>query len=429
MGGSIVAPYVTRVVDDELDALIEDGITAVALEGPKAAGKTATALERARTVFALDRPDVRDLARADPARLIAADPPVLLDEWQQLPELWDLVKRAADDNPAPGRFVLTGSAARNEPGTHSGAGRIIRLRMRPMSTFERGAEPTVSLAAMLSGDPTRIDGTSDVRLEGYVDEILASGFPAIRQLGERARSAQLDGYIERVVDCDFAEVDRQVRRPAVLMRWLRAYAAATSTTTSFDKIRDAATGGEADKPARTTTAPYRDALERLWLIEEVPGWAPTHNHLRRLTSAPKHHLADPALAARLVGIDAGGLLAGQNPDPVLPRDGTFLGALFESLVTLDVRTYAQAAGASVHHLRTRAGEHEADLIVVRPDQRVVALEVKLSAGIDDRDVKHLLWLRKQIGDQLLDAAVITTGEYAYRRPDGVAVIPLALLGP
>jgi len=281
----------------------------------------------------------------------------------------------------------------------------------------------------VSGDPPSVGGASAVRLEGYVDEILASGFPAIRNLGERARVAQLDGYIARVVDHDFAEVGHQVRRPDVLMRWLRAYAAATSTSAAFDTIRDAATSGEADKPAKTTTGPYRDALERLWLIEEVPAWAPSHNHLKRLTVAPKHHLADPALAARLVGIDAGGLLAGRDPDPVLPRDGTFLGALFESLVTLDVRTYAQASGAAVHHLRTRAGEREVDLIVVRPDQRVVALEVKLSATVDNGDVRNLLWLRDQVGDDLLDSAVICTGEYAYRRPDGVAVIPLALLGP
>ncbi len=281
----------------------------------------------------------------------------------------------------------------------------------------------------MSGDPPSVGGASAVRLEGYVDEILASGFPAIRNLGERARVAQLDGYIARIVDHDFAEVGHQVRRPDVLMRWLRAYAAATSTSAAFDTIRDAATSGEADKPAKTTTGPYRDALERLWLIEEVPAWSPSHNHLKRLTVAPKHHLADPALAARLVGIDAGGLLAGRDPDPVLPRDGTFLGALFESLVTLDVRTYAQASGAVVHHLRTRAGEREVDLIVVRPDQRVVALEVKLSATVDNGDVRHLLWLRDQVGDDLLDSAVISTGEYAYRRPDGVAVIPLALLGP
>ena len=421
--------YLTRVLDAELDRLIDGGITAMAIEGPKAAGKTATATQRAATVFELDRPQVRDLARADPERLIAADPPVLLDEWQQVPELWDLVKRAVDQDPAPGRFMLTGSASRNHTGTHSGAGRIIRLRMRPMASAERGASPSVSLEGLLSGQLDAIAGNSDMRLDRYVEEILASGFPAIRRLGAAARVAQLDGYIARVVDRDFAEVGHEVRRPDVLLRWLRAYAAAVSTTAAFETIRDAATAGDADKPARTTVGPYRDALERLWVIEEVPAWGPTKNHLKRLTAAPKHQLADPALAARLLGLDAGALLSGAEPDPIVPRDGTFLGALFESLVTLDVRVYAQASGAAVHHLRTQRGEHEIDLIVVRPDQRVVALEVKLSANIDERDVKHLVWLRDQIGDELLDAAVITTGEFAYRRPDGIAVIPLALLGP
>ena len=150
--------------------------------------------------------------------------------------------------------------------------------------------------------------------------------------------------------------------------------------------------------------------------------------MRRLTQAPKHHLADPALAAHLVGIDAGALLRGQSAGPEVPRNGTLLGALFESLVTLSVKVYAQANEASVHHLRSRDGDHEVDLIVERRDQRVVALEVKLDGVPGSSDVRHLLWLREQLGEDLLDAAVITAGAQAYRRPDGIAVIPAVLLG-
>ncbi|MXY12411.1 MAG: DUF4143 domain-containing protein [Acidimicrobiaceae bacterium] len=140
-----------------------------------------------------------------------------------------------------------------------------------------------------------------------------------------------------------------------------------------------------------------------------------------------HQLADPALAARLLGVGADALIDGGDAGPAIPRDGTVLGALFESLVTLSVRVYAQANEARVSHLRTRAGEQEVDLIVERADGRVVALEVKLSALIDDRDVRHLHWLAEQIGPNLLDAAVITTGPEAYRRADGIGVIPAALL--
>jgi predicted AAA+ superfamily ATPase len=152
-------------------------------------------------------------------------------------------------------------------------------------------------------------------------------------------------------------------------------------------------------------------------------------HLRRLGSAPRHHLADPALAARLLGVEAGALLDPGTRGPLTPRDGTLLGQLFESLVTLDVRVYAQAAEARVGHLRTHGGEHEIDLIVERGDHRVLAMEVKLAHTVRDDDVRHLRWLRDQLGVDLLDAIVVTTGGDAYRRPDGIGVVPAALLGP
>ena len=243
----------------------------------------------------------------------------------------------------------------------------------------------------------------------------------------------------RVVDRDFVDQGHPVRRPDTLRRWMTAYAAATATTTSLEKIRNAATSGEGDTAAKTTALAYRDVLERLWIIDALPGWVPSRNQLARLTQAPRHHLADPALAARLLGVDEGALLRGAvSPlfDPgsgaplvraPAPRAGTLFGQLFESLVTLSVRTYAQVAEARVRHLREHDGRHEVDLIVERADQRVVALEVKLSAEVDDRDVRHLHWLREKLGDDLLDAAVITTGTLAYRRAVGIAVIPAALL--
>jgi len=148
-------------------------------------------------------------------------------------------------------------------------------------------------------------------------------------------------------------------------RRANAFPAASSTTASFETIRDAATSGEGEKPAKTTTQPYRDVLERLWVVDPVPAWVPTHNHIRRLSSPPKHQLADPALAARLLGLDADALLSGGAGDAPLPRDSSFLGALFESLLTLSLRVYAQASEARVFHLRTSGGEHEIDLIVER----------------------------------------------------------------
>ena len=394
-------------------------------------GKTATASGRAGTVHQLDDPAPRNIALADPVRLLDGEPSVLIDEWQRVPESWDLVRRAVDDGAPAGRFLLAGSASPEGLGhALGGGGRIVTVRMRPLSIAERSEEPTtVSLGAMLGGGRPKLTGRTGWRLEGYVEEILRSGFPGLRALSGRSLRAQLNGYIERVLDRDFPDLGHPVRNREGLRRWLTAYAAATATTATFEKIRDAATGGEGEKPSKKATLPYRAVLERLWVLDPVPAWAPTRSHIRRLTLPPKHHLADPALAARLLGVDARTLLSGDEIGPRIYRDGTLVGALFESLVTLSVRAYAQASEARVLHLRTGSGEHEIDLIVERPGGRVVAIEVKLARDADDADTAHLKWLRNAIGEDFLDAVVITTGREAYRRRDGIGVVPAALLGP
>lgn len=431
MTGYRTIVYERRLVDDDLDALAP-ALPAIALDGPKGVGKTSSALQRAATVIRLDDPAQRNLLEADPGRLDREPSPILLDEWQRLPEVWDRVRRSVDANPAGGRFLLTGSATPASTPVHSGAGRIVSLRMRPLSLAERRlVEPTVSLEQLLAGDAGRIAGTSPVELPGYVEEIVASGFPGIRPLTERARTVALDGYLAAVVQREFPDQGYAVRRPQALRAWLAAYAAATATVTSYSGILDAATPNEADKPARGTVTAYREVLTALWLLDPVPGWVPSAAALSRLKRSSKHHLADPALAARLLAATPRSLLGtGGAPGdvPVPGRDGTLLGALFESLVTLSVRTYAQAAHAAVYHLRTQNGDREVDLILEGDDRRVVALEVKLAGSVNDRDVRHLLWLRQTLGDRLADAAVVTTGQYAYRRRDGIAVVPAALLG-
>ena len=388
------------------------------------------ASRRARTIYALDDPDQLELAAADPGRLLNADPPILIDEWQRLPETWDLVRRAVDAGAHEGRFLMTGSASPDGLGTHSGAGRIPTLRMRPLSLAERlGGAGSVSLAELLSGGRPRLEGETSMGLEDYTDEILSSGFPGLRRYSGRALRTQLDGYLNRVVDRDFPELGRTVRNPAGLRRWMSAYAASSSTTTSFEKIRAAASSGDGVNVNRKAADPYRAVLERLWLLDPVPGWLPSRSRLKRLTTGAKHQLADPALAARLLGATRDALLKGESFGPPIPRDGTFLGALFESLVTLSVRVYAQGAEAEVKHLRSFAGDHEVDHVVQRADDRVIVVEVKLTAVPREQDFRHLKWLRREIGEDLLDALVITTGKAAYRREDGIGVVPLALLGP
>ncbi len=421
--------YRRRIIDDLLDELIPD-LAAIALEGAKGVGKTATASRRARTVISLDDPDSREAVAANPRHITSLDPPVFIDEWQLEPHLWDRVRRAVDADATGGRFLLAGSAD-VAPGVriHSGAGRIVSLEMRPLALSERGLiEPTVSLASLLTGAAPDIEGASPIDLSAYVDEIFASGFPGVRSLPERATQRQLDSYLRRIVERELPMSGVTVRRPATLQAWLRAYAAATSTTASYTTILDAATPGEADKPSRDTVDGYRDHLQRIFILDPIPGWISVFNPIKRLTIAPKHHLVDPDLAARLVGVEKAGLLRGER-EQVVQATGTWLGALFESLATASVRVYAAAANAEVSHLRMQGGEREIDLIVEGEDRRVVAIEVKLAPTVSDREVRHLNWLHDQIGDRLADRMVLTSGQFAYRRPDGVAVVPLALLGP
>ena len=308
-----IAHYRRRILDEELDAVI-DALPAIAIEGPKGVGKTRTALQRGRTVHCLDDPAVFAIAEADPERLLQGERPILFDEWQRLPLVWDSVRRAVDDGAAPGSFLLTGSASPDPPPTHSGAGRIVSLRMRPLSMSERVDGQTVSLAELLTGSRPRITGTSELGLDDYVEEILASGFPGIRGLKGRARRLQLDGYLDRIVDREIPdETGTTIRNPAALRRWMAAYAAASSTTTSFEKIRDAASAGHDNPPAKITAQVYRDALLRIWILDEIPAWIPANNPLNELGQAPKHQLTDPALAARLLGVDAAALLAGEFP--------------------------------------------------------------------------------------------------------------------
>lgn len=240
---------------------------------------------------------------------------------------------------------------------------------------------------------------------------------------------QLESYVARIVDREFDELGRPVRKPDVLRRWLAAYAAATATTASLETIRRATSSGGGDEPTRPVVNNYRDILQRIWILDPVPPWLPTRNYFSQLSRPEKHYLADSALAATLLGIGVDALLEGRDAPVAVPRDGTLLGHLFESLVTQSVRVYAQSAEAGVRHLRTGSGRQEIDLIVERSDHRVLAIEIKLARTVSDNDVRHLSWLEERLGDDLLDSVVITAGPDAYRRSDGIAVVPAALLGP
>ncbi|MFW0120081.1 ATP-binding protein [Rothia sp. P5764] len=413
--------YLPRSLDRELDDLLPH-LSAVAIDGPKGVGKTATAQRRADTVLSLDRTSNVALLESDFDFDSFRGKKLLLDEWQYYPKVWDMVRRAVDQGAPAGSFLLTGSASPYDmAGSHSGAGRVVSLRMRPMGLHERGqTTPTVFLSDLLAGEADISTYRSEYKLADYMEAIVASGFPGLAGFNPRALRAQLEGYLMRVIDRDIPELGAEVRHPLALRKWLAAYAAAESSTTAYSKLLDATTGGDGTQPSEKTTRTYREHLAKLWLLDPVPGWVPALNAFTRLQQSPKHHLADPALAAHLLGLDASALLS--------DRGSHMAGPLFESLVTLTVRVMAQSLEATVSHLRMNSGAREIDLLVEGHDGQLVAIEVKLKAVPTDRDVRHLLWLKEQLPQRVASLVVITAGDVAYRRPDGVYVIPLALLG-
>lgn len=422
-------PYQARVIESELKELAAE-LPAIAIDGAKGVGKTATALQFAHTVRNLEEPGERLAVEAAPRTALEGQAPILIDEWQLVPIVWNEVRRHVDAGAEAGRYLLTGSASPENVTTHSGAGRIVSLHMRPMSLVERTPQlATVSLRDFLDSKDPKIAGRTEWTTPDYAQEVLRSGFPGLRGYTDRALHAQISGYLERIVDREFAQLEYRLRKPESLRRWMTAYAAATATTTSFDKIRAVSADESGKVQPVASTLPYRDVLSRLWILDPIPAWQPWTASVPRLGVKDKHHLVDPALAASLLGASSAVLVAGKERTPLPVAGSTLLGRLFESLVTQSIRVYAQSAQARVFHLRTHSGDREVDLIVERPGGGVLGIEVKLKPAIEDRDVRDLLWLRDQIGDEWIGGVVINTGPSAYLRKDGIAVLPAILMGP
>lgn len=414
------AEYLPRYLDRLIPELLK-GLSAVAIDGPKGVGKTETASRHSDVILRLDTPATRQLLENRMVPTLEQASRVCVDEWSRLPETWDAVRRLVDAHSAT-RFLLTGSASPVAGvDTHSGAGRIVSLRMRPLALAERpGTAPTISLASLFEPDAA-IEGSTKFILDDYAREICASGLPGIHGLTPRLRRMALEGYTQRIIDRDLVEMGAAVRRPQALRAWLAAYAAASSTTATYSTILDAATPNEGDKPGRDATRGYRELLTKIWVLDPVPAWLPAQTPLKRLVAGEKHQLADPGLAAHLLGVTEEQLLSGAA------GTGEVFGQLLESLATLSLRAAADGAEARIAHLRTRGGRQEIDLIAERFDGRVVAFEVKLARTIRPSDVAHLHWLGEMLGDRLVTKVVLYTGEHAYRRSDDIAVIPLSLL--
>ena len=415
--------YIPRIVDAELaDRLAATG--AVVVEGPKACGKTATAESVAASAVFLD---VDDTARAmvdlDPAAVLAGDTPRLIDEWQTEPAIWNHIRRAVDRRGAPGQFILTGSAVPTDDITrHTGAGRLTRLRMRPMSLFETGRSTgEISLAGLLAGNPQR-SARSHITVQELAELVCAGGWPGHqgRNLAQAVRANR--DYLSEVQRVEVQRLEDKRRDPVKVGRLLRSLARNIATPATVATLaRDVRGTGPSFKAS--TAAEYMEALERLMIVEDQPAWSPHLRSRTTLRTTPVRHFADPSLAAAA-------LRATPNR---LRGDLEALGLLFESMVIRDLRVYAQAADAQVFHYREKDGL-EVDAIVEDAEGRWAAFEVKMGArrvkdGMANLErVANRMRTSSGYGEPGALAVVVPSGFGAV--PQGRAgVVPLGALGP
>lgn len=417
------AVYRPRIADQELAwRLASSG--AVVIEGPRVCGKTTTARRAAASELLMDvDPRVSETMAVDPALLLAGASPRLIDEWQVEPAIWNHVRRAVDERPGLGHFILTGSAIPADDVTrHTGAGRMSRLRLRPMSLFELGhSTGQVSLAELMDGRAVpRV--VNEVPLAKVAERICVGGWPGhLRRKSRDAAMLANEDYVAEICRVDIGRADGVGRDPERVNRFLQSLARNTATVVSAASMARDVQGSEGAFSEETARS-YLAALERLMVVEQQPAWAPHLRSRSRLRTSWKRHFVDPSLATAALGAEPRHLL----------RDVPWFGFLFESMVVRDLRVYAQAMRAKVYHYRDNTGL-EVDAIVDRGPRRWAAFEIKLGQGRIEEGAKTLLAFAERVDTGRCGTpaalAVITSTGYGYQRPDGVGVIPVGALGP
>lgn len=425
--------YMPRVVDDEL-ALRLEAFGATLIIGPKWCGKTTTGEQKAKSVLRMQDPDRRDgyLATAEtkPSLLLKGENPRLIDEWQMAPVLWDAVRVAVDQRQEEGLFILTGSTSVDNTGImHSGTGRISRMKMYPMSLFESGqSNGCVSLKALFDDPGLDIDGAiSDLSIEELIFAACRGGWPAsLRRKSDAAKLMIAKDYINNICETDISTVDGVQRNPVWANMILRSYARNVSTLTKKTTIyKDVA--ANADSMTAATMDAYLNALEKLFVIEDIDAWCPAIRSATTIRSGKKRGFTDPSIPVAALGL---------TPEYFQTDLKTF-GFVFECLCTRDLKVYSQALGGKVSYYHDRYGL-EADAVLHLDDGRYALIEFKLGSQEIEEGAGHLLQIRDLVRkynrneiqvplrepDLLM---VITGGDMAYIRPDGVKVVPIGAL--
>lgn len=413
--------YLPRTADRELARRLAT-IGAVLIEGPKACGKTATATQVANTVFRLDEDEAaRTAVKLAPERLFNNPTPILFDEWQVEPAIWNRVRRQVDDRQGRGLYILTGSATPNEDANrHSGAGRFGVIQMRPMSLFESGhSNGDVSLAALFEGEEPTAAGV-DMSFDGLVKRIVVGGWPELINADEEDARDWLSDYLTQIAEVDVQALGSR-RNPRNLHRLLASLGRAVGQAARGAELAKDV-GGEDGPIAKETLALYLDALKRLHLTDDSEAWRPHMRSRARLRTTPLRYFVDPSLGPAALNIGSAELIADPNA----------LGFHFEALVIRDLRVYAQPLRGVVDSWRDSNG-YEVDAIVSLRDGKWGAFEVKLNPDAVEEAAASLVRFASNVdtskhGDPAVLGVITSTG-YAGRRPDGVHVIPINTLGP
>lgn len=428
-----MADYLPRIVDSELASRLE-AFGATLIVGPKWCGKTTTGEQKAKSILRMQDPDKKDgylsTAAAKPSLLLKGLTPRLIDEWQVAPVLWDAVRVAVDAQQKEGLFILTGSTSvDNNKIMHSGIGRISRMKMYPMSLFEsQESNGKISLKALFNSSEFEIDGiTSDLSVEKLIFAASRGGWPA--SLSRKSDTAKLmiaKDYINNICESDISTVDGVQRNPMWTSMILKSYARNVSTLAKKTNIyKDVA--ANADSMTSVTMDSYLNALEKLFVIEDIDAWCPAIRSASTIRSGKKRGFTDPSLAVAAMGL---------TPE-YLQTDLKTFGFIFESLCIRDLKVYTQALGGKISYYHDRYNL-EADAVLHLDDGRFALIEIKLGSREIEEGAQHLLQIAELIkkynekeSQQPLREPdiliVITGGEMAYTRNDGVKIIPIATL--
>lgn len=419
--------YKKRIADSLLDLQLESA-GAVLIEGPKWCGKTTTAEQKAKSVLFMDDPENIEqnlmLAEARPKAILEGKTPRLIDEWQLAPKLWDAARFEIDHRHEMGQFIFTGSAVPADAGKiiHTGTGRFSWLMMRPMSLWE-SEESTgeVSLKSLFEGD-TNIFGQNDKKLEDIAYLICRGGWPASVNLRERPSLAISTNYYEAVVRRDISRVDGVSRDEQRVRRLMRSYARNQGSQAPYNTLADDISANEIEPLSSISVSDYVEALKKIFVIEDMKAWNPNLRSKTAIRSSDTRYFVDPSIAAAALELGPRNLM----------NDLRTMGLFFETMAVRDLRVYADALSGNVYHYRDK-NNLECDGVVSLRGGRYGLIEIKLGGErLIEEGVKTLKQLESKIDTDKMNKpaflmVLTATGQYAFRRPDGVLVVPIGCL--